>query len=119
MPVASSPAGRAGVAPRIVNTVLGAWLIASIFVWPHYGPEGFDTLITGLLVVTAAPLAVWAPRLRFGPAFFAVWLVVMTLVLVHERRFTFFHDLAVAIAIILVSAVPSRPWVHPSEEARA
>ncbi len=111
MPAASS-SGRAGLAPRIVNLLLGAWLFASVLLWRHWGPEGFDTLITGLLVITVAPLAVWAPRLRFGGAFLGVWLAFMTLVLVHARRFTFFHDLAVAIAIVLIALVPSRPWEY-------
>jgi hypothetical protein len=95
-----------------VNALLGAWLIASVFLWRHWGPEGFNTLVTGLLVITVAPLAVWAPRLRFGGAFLGAWLLATTLVFVHARPFTLFHDLACSIAIIALAAVPSRPWQY-------
>jgi hypothetical protein len=105
-------AGRAGLAPRVVNALFGAWLVASVFLWRHWGPEGFNTLITGLLVITVAPLALWAPRLRFGSAFLGAWLFVTTLVFVHARRFTWVHDLAFSIAIIALAAVPSRPWQY-------
>ncbi|HEX9049344.1 MAG TPA: hypothetical protein VF841_02315 [Anaeromyxobacter sp.] len=109
MPSGPSP-GRAGLAPRVANALLGAWLVASVLLWRHLGPEGFNALVTGLLVVTVAPIAAWAPRLRVGGAFLGGWLLVTTLVLVHARRFTLFHDLAVSIAIVALAAVPSRPW---------
>ncbi len=110
---------RAGIAPRVVNVILGAWLFASVLLWRHWGPEGFDTLITGLLVITVAACAVWTPRLRFGGTFLAAWLLFMTLVLVHARRLTFFHDLAVALAIVVLSAAPSRPWEYQRRHAEA
>ncbi len=101
-----------------MNTVLGAWLVASVLLWHHRGPEGFNTLITGLLVIAVAPLAVWAPRIRFAASFLGVWLAATTLVFVHAHRFTFFHDLAVSIAIVAISLVPSRPWEY-AERAQA
>jgi hypothetical protein len=109
----------AGLLPRAANALLGAWLVASVFLWRHWGPEGFNTLVTGLLVITVAPIAVWAPRLRFGSAFLGGWLFVTTLVLVHARRLTFFHDLALAIAILALALVPSRPWQYRRERLRA
>ncbi len=118
MPV-SRATGRAGVAPRVVNALLGAWLVASVLIWPHYGPEGFNTLITGLLVLTVAPIAAFAPRLRFGTAFLGVWLLLTTFVFVHALSITFFHDLVAAVVLLAIAAVPSRPWQYRGEGARA
>ncbi len=118
MPV-SRASGRAGLVPRVLNTVLGAWLIASVLIWPHYGPEGFNTLITGLLVITVAPIAIWAPRMRFGTAFLGAWLVVTTFVFVHALQFTFFHDLVASLVLLALAALPSRPWQYRDEGARA
>jgi hypothetical protein len=112
-------APRAGIAPRVANTVLGAWLIVSVLVWPHYGPEGFNTLVTGLLLVTVAPVAIWTPRLRYGGLFLGAWLLLTTFVFVHALRLTFFHDLAAALVAIGLSLVPSRPWQYRAGRARA
>lgn len=116
---ASRASGRSGLAPRVLNTILGAWLIASVLVWPHYGPEGFNTLVTGLLVVTVAPIAMWVPRMRYGSLFLGGWLFLTTFVLVHAVRLTFFHDLAASIVLLALAAIPSRPWQYRDEGARA
>jgi hypothetical protein len=117
------PAGtssrRGGVAPRIASTALGAWLVASVLVWPHYGPEGFNTLVTGLLALTVASIAVWAPRMRYGNLFLGAWLFLTTFLLVHAVRLTFFHDLLASVALLALAAVPSRPWQYRDERARA
>ncbi len=118
MPV-SRGSWRGGSAPRVLNAVLGAWLVASVLIWPHYGPEGFNTLITGLLVLAVAPIAAFAPRLRFGSAFLGAWLFVTTFVFPHALLFTFFHDLVASVVLIALAAVPSRPWQYRGEGARA
>jgi hypothetical protein len=116
---AASSARRAGVAPRVANTVLGAWLVLSVLAWPHLGPEGFNTLVTGLLVLTVAPLAAFAPRLRYGNLFFGAWLFVTTFVFVHARAFTFWHDLLASLLVLALAALPSRPWQYREERAQA
>ncbi len=118
MPV-SRATGRAGVVPRVVNALVGAWLVASVLIWPHYGPEGFNTLITGLLVLTVAPISAFAPRMRFGTALLGAWLFLTSFVFVHALRVTFFHDLAASIVLLAIAAVPSRPWQYRGEGARA
>jgi hypothetical protein len=101
--------GNAGLAARVLSTLLGAWLIVSVLAWPHDGPEGFNTLITGLLVLTVAPIAVWVPGARFAGAFLGAWLLLTTLVFDHASRFTFFHDLAAAVLLLVLGAVRGRP----------
>jgi hypothetical protein len=117
--VGTSGRERAGIAPRVANAALGAWLVLSVLAWPHLGPEGFNTLVTGLLVLTVAPIAVWAPRMRFGTLFLGVWLFLTTFLFVHQRTFTFWHDLVASLVLLALAAVPSRPWRYREERARA
>ncbi len=102
-------AARAGLAPRVASTLLGCWLFASVFLWPHNGADGFDALITGILVVTVAPIAIWTPALRLGNAYLAIWLFVTTLFFRHETLLTPFNDVLVSVAILLLALVPGRP----------
>jgi hypothetical protein len=118
VPAARHPV-RDGLAARVANAALGAWLVLSVLAWPHDGPEGFNALMTGLLLLTAAVIAVWVPRLRLGGAFLGAWLLVTTFVLVHAVRLTFFHDLAASILMIALALVPSRPWEYRAGRARA
>ena len=108
-----------GAAARVVNVVLGAWLFASAFLWPHLGSDGFNTWVTALAVLTCAVMAFWAPAFRWGSAFAAVWLAVMAVTLGHATAFTLWHNLAVALAVLAASLVPSRPRLYDRERAPA
>lgn len=92
--------------PRIVNTVLGLWLFASAFLWPHNGNVRFDTWGVGLLVASTALSAVWAPAMRFASTFLGAWLGFMGLVLEYQSPITRLHDLALAGLVFVVSLVP-------------
>ena len=100
---------RQGTWARWLNLLLGAWLIASTFAWRHDGPEGFDTLMIGIVVASCAPLALWAPWFRFASTLAGVWLLVMALHLTHVVPATLLHDAILSAAVIAVSLVPSPP----------
>ncbi len=92
--------------PRVVNAVLGAWLFASAFLWPHDGNTRFDTWGVGLLVAATAIQAIWAPALRYANTFLAAWLGFMGLVLEYKSPITRLHDLGMAGLVFVLSLVP-------------
>ncbi len=100
----SPPIGR--VAPRLVNLLLGAWLIACVFLWRHDGDEGINDFGTGILVVTAAAVALWAPAFRLANVFLAACLLVTTVNFHHVSAATLVNDLAVGAAILVLGLVP-------------
>ena len=110
---------HAGLAARVASTLLGAWLVVSVLAWSHHGPEGFNTLVTGLLVLTVAPIAVWVPGARFAGAFLGAWLLLTTLVFDHASRFTLLHDLVAAILLLVLAAVRGRPVEYLDAPAEA
>jgi hypothetical protein len=108
---------------RYVNVVLGAWLFTSAFVWPH-SPEQFtNTWSMGVLTVFSAVLAMGMPAVRFVNTLVGIWLVLSSFMLPRLSATTAWHNVAVGIAIALVSLLVSRradPWqVQPRDLAEA
>jgi hypothetical protein len=102
--------------PRAVNVVLGAWLVASAFVLPHFGNAGFNNLITGLLICATALQAFWAPALHWVNTALAAWVAFGALAFDYPSRVTRLHDLAIAGVMLVASLIPGR---LPPEEAAA
>lgn len=104
---------------RVVNALLGAWLVVSVFLWPHAGSEGYNALITGLLVAMVALVAIWAPPVRFANVLLGAWLLVTTLFFRHESELTLWNEVLVATVILVFAFVPSEPWRFRAARAQA
>jgi hypothetical protein len=109
----------AGIWPRLLATALGAWLLASAFLWPHDATDGLDAVMLGLLVLTVAPMSIWAPRLRFGTLVLGAWLVFDGLVFEHPVLATGWNHLLVGGALCVLALVPSPPRLVVPDEAEA
>jgi hypothetical protein len=100
---------RLGSGARLANVALGAWLVASIFLWKHWSNEAFDALTVGLLVLTFASASWWAPRLRFLNLVFAGFLVVDATCFRHALAITRANHVLAGLAIAVLAIVPSAP----------
>lgn len=96
---------RSSVPVRSVNVLLGAWLFASAFLWPHQDNVRFNDWACGLLVAASALSAIWAPALRWASAGLAAWLGFGALFFEYRSDATRLHDLAVAGLVFAVSLV--------------
>ncbi len=122
-------AGSAGSRPfrayrvaRVLAVVLGAWLVASPFVWRHSSSAAFNTWGCGVLVLLFAVLALYMPRTRFLNAGLAVWLAFSAVTFEHRTELTFWNNALAALALIalsLLSAGPAVDAVEPAEHAVA
>lgn len=110
---------RLGSGARLANVALGAWLIASIFLWRHFSNEAFDALTVGLLVLTFASASWWAPGLRFLNLVFAGFLLVDATCFRHALAITQANHLLVGLAIAVLTIVPSAPRWYERELPRA
>ncbi len=91
---------------RVGNLILGLWLLASAFEWPHTGAQTTNGAVVGALSIVAALLALRADRLRWVTAALGAWLLVGTWALPHAAAATEWSNSLVAIAMVLVSLVP-------------
>jgi len=90
-----------------VNAVLGAWLVASTYLWPHTPAEQGQNLFVGFVAFAFALGAVLQPSLRVLNTISAVWLFAGTLILQHAVHATLWHNVALAWLFFAMSVVPS------------
>jgi hypothetical protein len=110
------------LAPRILNVILGGWLLVSAFAWPHAQAQRTNTWVVGLISVLFALAAMTLPRARYFNTALAVWLVISTAaVLPFRTPGTTLNNTLVAIAIFVLSLVPSHETSggSPSDEGGA
>ncbi len=108
---------RSPVRIRGVNVLLGVWLFASAFLWPHQDNVAFNDWVVGVVVAASALCAVWAPPFRWVNAGAAVWLGFSALEFVYHSTFTRLHDLVLAVAIFAIALVRLR--TAPAGEPQA
>jgi hypothetical protein len=88
---------------RILNMLIGTWLIFSAFAWRH-GPRQFaNTLLCGILTVAFAVLSLYSRRgLQLG-GLVAAWLFVSALLGLNAENLTTWNNALCAIAIFVCS----------------
>src|SRR5690348_2294262 len=91
---------------RFVTVLLGVWLFISAFAWPHAPEQLTNTWICGVVCVVAALVAVgWSPG-RYFNTLLALWLLISAWVLPTHEVLTVWNNVAVAIAMLVLSLVP-------------
>ena len=98
-------------AARVVNILLGVWLFISAFVWPHSQAQMTNTWILGVLCVIFALVAMALPWVRYLNTLLAIWLFISAWALPTVSVGTIWNNVLVAIAVFIVSLVPTGPNV--------
>jgi len=92
---------------RIINVILGIWLVISAFVWPHTYAQTTNTWIVGALVVAFSLVAMRVPEVRYLNTVLAVWLFISVWALPTMTMGTTWNNAIVAIAVFFVSLAPA------------
>jgi hypothetical protein len=92
---------------RYANIGLGIWLFASAFIWPHSSAQMTNTWVTGVITVIVGIVSIGAPRWRYINTIVGAWLIISGFALPRVTGGTFWNNLLVGIAILLVSLVVS------------
>ena len=59
---------------RLANLILGAWLFASAFIWPHTSASRMNTWIVGLAIAVIAAVALRVARIL--NSVLSMWLIM-------------------------------------------
>jgi hypothetical protein len=102
---------------RYANMVLGGWLLVSAFLWPHSAPQFRNSWSVGALCLVVAFLARLVPIVRHCNTALGLWLFFSTIGFTRATGYTLWHNLLVAVAILALSRVPSRPVITPVPDA--
>jgi hypothetical protein len=89
-----------------VSMTLGAWLIATAFMWPHSSAQFANTWAAGASCLSIGAIAVSCPAARFGNLVLAVWLFLSAFFLPRATLWTTWNNAFVAIALFLSSLAP-------------
>ncbi len=92
---------------RYANIVLGIWLFISAFTWPHSSAQMTNTWVMGVITVIVGIVSIGAPSWRYINTIVGAWLIISSFALRRVTRGTFWNNLLVGIAILLVSLVVS------------
>jgi hypothetical protein len=95
--------------PRIINAILGVWLFISAFLWPHTQSQLTNTWICGVLCVLFALVGLAVPAARYLNTILAIWLFISAWALPTTTPGTIWNNVLVAIAVFVVSLIPSAP----------
>jgi hypothetical protein len=94
-----------GVA-RVLNVVVGAWVVLSAFIWHHTVPSRSNTWICGVLVMIFSLVALRAPRARFLTTAVAVWFFITSFTVPTVSAATVWSNWISAVVIFFISLVP-------------
>jgi hypothetical protein len=94
--------------PRWINLVVGLWLIASTFVWPHTPLQLANALVVGAGCAIAAGLATRAPHVRYVNVGLGLWLYASGWFVPVARTATLNNHAIISAIMILIALVPSR-----------
>jgi hypothetical protein len=103
------------VGARIVNGVLGGWLFASAFLWPHSFQQFNNAWLMGTIIMMCSAVAFTAPRFRIANTAIGVWLIVSTFLLDRASTLTVWNNLLVGIGVTLVSLLPGSADAEDAE----
>jgi hypothetical protein len=94
------------MAIRLLNALVGIWLFATSFMWPHTPAQKTVTIVAAILTFVLAILAHFTPVARSLNACVAILLFVMsTMSLPTFRLATLWNNTAVAVIILVISLV--------------
>jgi hypothetical protein len=113
VPLDRGPSARR-VSPRLVNAALGVWLVISAFTWPHTYPQMTNTWICGVFCLVFALTGIAIPWVRYLNTALAVWLFISAWALPAPGAATVWNNVLCAIAIFVVSLVPSSTQTLPN-----
>jgi hypothetical protein len=92
---------------RVINVILGFWLILSSFVWPHTTTQMGNAWIVGVITIGIALLSFGTPALRYVNTAAGVWLAISSFLFPTISAGTTWNNVIIGLAIALVSLASS------------
>jgi hypothetical protein len=91
---------------RTLSLILGLWQFFSAFVFPRTPASFANAWIVGLLAAVFALAGMSVRRARFADTAVSAWLLASAFLLPRRTSLAVWNDVAVAVAILLLSLVP-------------
>lgn len=103
---ATTPKVDENIWARGINVALGIWLFISAFLWLHTSAQFTNTWLVGLAIAVVAAVGFAVPQARWINTALAAWLIISVWALPTFAAATFWNNLLVGIASLIVSVMP-------------
>jgi hypothetical protein len=107
------------MAARTLNLIVALWLFVSAFAWPRTVPSFTNAWVVGLLAAGIAVMGMTREKARFANTALSAWLLVSAFVLPQRAPIARWNDLAVAVAMLILSLVPGTLYRRATTRAAA
>ena len=94
---------------RWLNVAVGAWLLASAFLWSHIYVQFTNTWMVGLACAGMALLAMRVPQARYVNVLLALWLFASVWALPVGTTATFWNNILASVVMCFVALMPNAP----------
>lgn len=91
-----------------IPIALGAWLLVSVFLWPHAADVRVNAWLVGALLLGFGALTLYKPRARWASAVLATWLAISTLATDPVMQVTAWNHVLVALGVLAATLAPPR-----------
>lgn len=93
--------------PRLVNVLIGGWLMAAPSLLGYGGPAGTNDHVVGPLILTSAAIAMSESvrSVRWVTLILGVWLMLSPMVLDYSSRQAL-HSFAIGLLVVLLARIP-------------
>ena len=91
---------------RILNVLLGGWLVAAAFLWSRGSPEFTNVWLTGGAMAVVGVIGMKVPGARWADVALAVWLVCSIFFYPEASGAAVFNQIVVSLTALAVSFVP-------------
>lgn len=104
---------------RTLTLILGLWLFVSAFAFQRTSAAFTNAWLVGLASALFAVAGMTRSVARYGNTALSAWLLVSAFALPHRSPAAFWHDIAVAVLMLLLSLVPGTMRPVPRRAAAA
>jgi hypothetical protein len=112
---------------RLLLAMVGAWLLASAFAWPHTSFQVVNTALMGLAVMVLALTSMRHEWARYASAGIAIWLLLSTFRFPTMSSATLWNNAAIAVIVFIgsmlgrdvaeIEAEPDHAFFRPPRHA--
>ncbi len=94
------------MSPRLLNAILGVWLILSSFLWIHTRSQFINAWLVGIFIFLTAVSSIESPSLRVVNTVLAVWLFLSSWAFQGAAAETIWNNTVVAVVVFSLSLTP-------------
>lgn len=93
---------------RIASSILGIWLVVSVFCWHHAPERGFADFAVGITLFLSGFSGLYLRAFRFFDGLLGLWMVGSFFLLRAEHFPGRLHDALLGLVVLALASIPGK-----------